>query len=267
MERKISIPKPLKILLITLFWLGIWEVVSLLISKQLLFPSPIEVTKKLISFITTISFWKTTFYSLFRVGLGIIIAIIFGIIMGIVCSLSKVIYDIFSPFVTIIKSTPVASFIILFIVLIKNGNNITPIIITSLMVFPIVFSNVYKGIDNLDKNLVDVCKVYKIPFNKKLSILYIPSIMPYFSSALLSSIGLGWKAGIAAEVLCTPRISIGIELFNGKQYFEYVEVFAWTVAVIIISLIFELVITKLFKIIFKKYLKSIGGANDSKESN
>ncbi|MBR2025324.1 MAG: ABC transporter permease subunit, partial [Clostridia bacterium] len=238
MERNISIPKPLKTILITLFWLGIWEVISLMIGNQLLFPSPVEVTKKLVSLVITISFWETTLFSLSRVGFGIIIAIILGIIMGIICSLSKIIYDIFSPFVTIIKSTPVASFIILFIVLIKNGNEITPIIITALMVFPIVFSNIYKGIDSLDKNLLEVCNVYKIPFNKKLSILYIPSIMPYFSSALLSSIGLGWKAGIAAEVLSTPKTSIGIELFNGKQYLEYVDVFAWTVTVIIISLIF-----------------------------
>ena len=88
--------------------------------------------------------------------------------------------------------------------------------------------------------------------------------MPYLSSALLSSIGLGWKAGIAAEVLCTPKISIGTELFDAKTYFENIDVFAWTVTVIIISLVFELVIMRLFKVLLKKFIKSSGGNNENK---
>ena len=132
------------------------------------------------------------------------------------------------------------------------------------MVFPIVFSNIYKGIESVDKNLIEVSKIYKISFKQRISALYLPTLMPYFSSALLSSIGLGWKAGIAAEVLCTPKISIGTELFNGKQYFENIDVFAWTATVIIISLVFELVVTRLFKLILKKYIKSSGGTNENK---
>ena len=262
MERKLF--KILKIFLIALFWFGVWEVLSLIIGKPLLFPSPIDVIEKLFNLIITWSFWKTTLLSLYRVGLGILIAIVSGALIGLLCSFSKIVYEIISPFVTVIKSTPVASFIILLIVLIDNGSEITPIIISSLMVFPIVFSNIYQGMNNIDKNLIEVCRIYKIPFKKQLSSFYIPSIMPYFSSALLSSIGLGWKAGIAAEVLCVPKISIGTELFNAKTYFENIDVFAWTVTVIIISLIFELVIMRLFKVLLKKYIKSSGGTNENK---
>ena len=263
MEINKRLIKILKTLLITVFWLGIWEIASIIINKQLLFPSPIDVLKKLFDLILTISFWQTTLFSLYRVGFGIIIAIVLGATIGLLCSFSKITYNFVSPLVTVIKTTPVASFIILFIVLIKNGNETTPIIISSLMVFPIVFSNIYKGFESIDKSLIEVCKIYKISFKQKVSALYIPSLMPYFSSALLSSIGLGWKAGIAAEVLCTPKISIGTELFNGKQYFENIDVFAWTVTVIIISLIFEVAITKLFKLLLKKYIKSSGGTNEN----
>lgn len=262
MERKLF--KVLKAFLIALFWIGIWEVASLIINKPLLFPSPIDVIIRLYELIITFDFWKITLLSLYRVGVGIVIAIILGSLIGLLCSFTQIIYEIISPFVTIIKSTPVASFIILFIVLINNGNEVTPIIISSLMVFPIVFSNVYQGIKSINKDLIEVCKVYKIPFKQQISSLYAPSLMPYFSSALLSSIGLGWKAGIAAEVLCVPKISIGTELFNAKTYFENIDVFAWTVTVIVISLIFELVIMRFFKLLLKKYIKSSGGSNENK---
>lgn len=265
MEHKLF--KILKIFLIALFWIGVWEVVSLIIGKPLLFPSPIAVIKRLYGLIITRNFWIITLLSLYRVGLGILIAIVLGSLVGLLCSFSKIIYEIIAPFVTIIKSTPVASFIILFIVLIKNGNEITPIIISSLMVFPIVFSNVYQGIKSINKELIEVCKVYNIPLKQQVSSLYVPSLMPYFSSALLSSIGLGWKAGIAAEVLCSPKISIGTELLNAKTYFENINVFAWTVTVIVISLIFEVVIMRLFKHLLKKYIKSSGGTYDNKKSN
>lgn len=262
MERKLF--KIIKTFLIAFFWIGVWEAVSLIIGKSLLFPSPIDVIKRLYELIITWRFWKITLISLYRVGLGIIIAIILGSLVGLLCSFSKILYETISPFITVIKSTPVASFIILFIVLIKNGNEITPIIISSLMVFPIVFSNIYQGIKSIDTSLIEVCKVYKIPFKKQASSLYVPSLMPYFSSALLSSIGLGWKAGIAAEVLCTPKVSIGTELFNAKTYFENIDVFAWTATVIVISLIFELVVIRLFRLLLKKYIKLSGGSNENK---
>ena len=132
------------------------------------------------------------------------------------------------------------------------------------MVFPIVFSNVYQGIKNVDKDLLEVCRIYGIDKKKTLESLYVPSILPYFQSALLSSIGLGWKAGIAAEVLCTPVKSIGKAIFESKTYIEYVDLFAWTTAVIILSLIFELVLTKFIKILFKKFTGKQVRKNENK---
>ncbi len=253
--------KILKIFLIALFWFGIWELVSALIGKPLLFPSPIDVIKRLFELIITQEFWKIILLSLCRVGLGILIAIVLGTLTGLLCSFSKIAYDVISPFITIIKSTPVASFIILIWVFVSN--NVTPIVISSLMVFPIVFANVYQGVKSVDRNLVEVSKIYKIKRKKLISSFYIPSVMPYLSSALLSSIGLGWKAGIAAEVLCTPKHSIGLKIFEAKTYIENVELFAWTLGVIIISLIFEILITRLLKTLLKKFIKSSGGSNDN----
>lgn len=69
--------------------------------------------------------------------------------------------------------------------------------------------------------------------------------MPYFRSALLSGIGLGWKAGVAAEVLCLPRPGMGTEIYNSKLYLEIPDLFAWTVAVVALSLIMEWLLARL----------------------
>jgi NitT/TauT family transport system permease protein len=69
--------------------------------------------------------------------------------------------------------------------------------------------------------------------------LYRHSIMPYFISATKSGLALAWKAGIAAEVLCTPDNSIGLMLHESKIYLEFPTLFAWTLTVVLFSFVFE----------------------------
>lgn len=255
-----KLKKPLKAFLIVLFWFIVWEIASVLINKPLLFPSPIDVFIKLLELALTKTFWENTLLSLGRVSLGIVIAIISGAILALLSAFSKLLYEVIYPLVTVVKSTPVASFIIL--VWIFIGNGATPVVISALMVFPIVYANVYQGIKSVDQNMIEVCKIYKISGKKMLSSLYLPTVLPYFTSALLSSIGLGWKAGIAAEVLCTPMKSIGRAIFESKTYIEYVDLFAWTLTVILLSLALEFSLTKLIKLAFKKHMVLPKGDKD-----
>ena len=69
------------------------------------------------------------------------------------------------------------------------------------------------------------------------------TVMPFFRSACLSSIGLGWKAGIAAEVLTVPKHSIGRMIADSKLYLLTEELFAATLVVIILSLLLQKMIT------------------------
>ena len=243
--------KPIKILLIALFWLGIWEIAALIVGNSLLFPSPVDVLIRLGELIPTENFIVSVLMSLVRVSLGIIIAVLLGVCVSVLCAKFHFVYELLYPIITIIKSTPVASFIVL--VILFMGRDIVPTFITVLMVFPIVWSNVYRGIKNTSLELREVCKVYSISKGKQLKSLYFPSVMPYFISAILSGIGLGWKAGIAAEVLCVPLRSIGRNLYEAKLYIETSDMFAWTVTVVIMSLLLELLISKLVKRLSGKY--------------
>jgi NitT/TauT family transport system permease protein len=256
--------KIIKISLIILFWLGVWEIASLIVNLPMLFPSPITVIKRLFGLVLEWDFYKSILISLFHVLFGIIVAVFFGIILAIVSALFGTVYSLVSPFLTVIKSTPVVAFIFLINVFI--GDEKTVVIICSLMVLPIVFANVYQGIKSVDVSLLEASKVFKIPFKKLIWALYIPSTLPYFLSALLSAIGLAWKAGVAAEVLCNPKNSIGTNISSANQYFDNTEIFAWTVVIIIFSLLFEFLFTKLIKILFKRQLK-LGGSDGNKKFN
>ncbi len=261
--KKISF-KLTKILLIALFWISVWAVVAYMLNMPVLFPNPIDVLKRFFELLFTKDFILITGASLGRVFIGIIFGILIGTILAVICSASKIVHDIIYPIIAVIKSTPVASFVLL--VWLFMGDQITPIIITVMMMLPIVWANIYQGIKSIDKNMLEVCSVYKIPLIKRIFAFYIPSIIPFFASALLSGIGLAWKAGIAAEVLCSTKRSMGEEIWNAKYDLERtIDLFAWTVAVILVSLLFEIVFSRLIKRLLDKYIKSVGGSYGNKE--
>ena len=234
--KKISV-SVLKFLTVLAFWIAVWCLLSWRINNDFLFPSPLAVIKELGTLIGEKSFWVISLTSLFRVLLGTVVSIVIGIILGVITSHSKVLDLLISPLMSVIKSTPVASFIILACVWLNR--DILPIFITSLIVIPIVWSNISEGFSSVDKNLKDVTRVYRFSFAKKVYRLYIPSVLPYFFAACKSSLGMAWKAGIAAEILAVPQNSIGTELYYAKTYFETTTMFAWTLIIIVLSMIFE----------------------------
>ena len=110
------------------------------------------------------------------------------------------------------------------------------------------------SIINTDKSLIEMANAYNFGLVKKLKLIFFPSAVPAFVSACKTAVGLGWKAGIAAEVLCTPQNSIGINLRNAQVYIETVDLFAWTVVIIILSLILEKLLVAIFDFCFKKFM-------------
>ncbi|MFQ8759416.1 MAG: ABC transporter permease [Intestinimonas sp.] len=69
--------------------------------------------------------------------------------------------------------------------------------------------------------------------------VYVPSVLPYFASGCRTALGLAWKAGVAAEVLCLPKNAIGAQVYYAKIYLETPSLFAWTLAVIALSFLLE----------------------------
>lgn len=254
--KKVTIKKALKTALTIIFWLGLWQLIYKLVGLDVLVASPVGVAKRLIEFLPDSNFWLSIFNSFKGVTLGYILGVVVGTIMGIVTAFSSVLNTLFKPFLTAVKTTPVVSFIILALIWLSKIE--VPIFITFLMVLPVVWANISGGITSTDKSLIEMANAYDFGFAKKLKLIYLPSAIPYFVTACKIAVGLGWKAGIAAEVLCTPQNSIGIELRNSQVYLETVDLFAWTAIVIVLSLVLEKVLVSVFDFIFKKIMAKGG---------
>jgi len=222
---------------VTAFWLLVWQLASMFIDSAVLLPGPAATLRRLVQMAGHAELWVAVGLSLLRILLGFVCGMVLGCALGAVTAFSSLLRELFRPLMTIIKSTPVASFIILALVLIPTGT--VPSFTVLLMVLPVFWTNIYTGAVHTDRSLLEMAQVFRLSTPEKLRSIYIPSVTPYFTGALTSGIGLAWKAGIAAEVICVTRDSIGKGLFQAKIYMETEELFAWTAVVIILSLILE----------------------------
>ena len=226
-----------------LFWIAVWFLLSLLVGSELLLPGPVQVLRKLCAMITTGTFWSSVALSLLRILGGILAALVLGVLLAVLTERSSLAKALFSPLMLLVRSTPVASFIIL--ALIWLGRDILPLFISALMVLPVVWANVSAGIAGRDVQLLEMAKVYGLSRGRVFRRITVPSVLPHFRAALSSALGLGWKAGIAAEVLTVPKQAIGRMIYESKLYLETTELFAWTLAVILLSFVIERLLLRL----------------------
>jgi len=234
----------IKKIFIIIFWFCVWEIAAAIIAQPLYLPSAILTFKTLIDLILHTHFWQSVLATFLRVVIGLIISFIIGISLAVISSKCSFIRLLFSPFLSTMKAIPTMSIII--IALVWLSTNLVPVFVCFVLCFPIFYTNTLNGINNIDKNLIELCTIYKISSRKKLYELIIPSVKPYILSAIMICIGLAWKSIIAAEVLSAPKFSMGYKLYTTKMYLDIPELFAWTIAVVSFSIIIEKSIKHLF---------------------
>lgn len=220
-----------------LIWLLLWQIVAIVIGSEIILASPISVIKRLFNLALTIEFWNSIVFSLVRITVGFFLAVIIGTLLAILSYKSKLFRAFLEPFIKTIRSIPVASFIILVLLWISSSN--LNIIISFLIVLPIIYSNVLEGIFNTNKELIEMSSVFELTNWKRIRYIYISQVMPFFISACKISLGLAWKSGIAAEVIGLPIGSIGESLYQSKIFLDTSGLFAWTLAIVLLSISFE----------------------------
>ena len=222
------------------FWLGVWQFGALFArTKKLDFflPTPWAVLQTLAGLCVTGEFWATIALSLGRILAGMVMGTLLGILLAALTCASTWADRLLSPMIRMIRAIPVASFILLVMLAVYRAT--VPMVIVTLMVLPVVWSGVTQGIRQTDGQLLELAQAYRFSRWKKVKLIYFPSVQPYLLSAITTAMGLAWKSGVAAEVLCTPRQAIGTEVYNAKFYLEIPTLFAWTAVVVALSLTME----------------------------
>lgn len=224
-------------LLILLFWLAVWHIASRLLDNTLILVGPADTAKSLITLAATKDFWASILSSFLRIGTGFFGAFFAALLFAVLAYYIPLVGEFLEPLVLLIKSIPVASFVILALIWIGSKN--LAVFISASVVFPVIYINTAAGLRSVDKELLEMAQVFCFRPLSRLRYLYLPAVMPYLISASKSALGMSWKSGVAAEVIGVPDSSIGEQLYMAKIYLSTGDLFAWTFVIICGSLLFE----------------------------
>ena len=221
--------------LVALF--SVWFVISFSLQNEVLLPMPQDVVFQMISDLQNPVFYSSVGITLYRMLKGLVFAFALGIAFGLGCGLSKWFDAFFYPLEVILKTVPNISYIILSLIWLGSEASVT--VVSFLVLFPVVFGNVKQGILAIDTGYIDVIKVYPTSFSYKIRKVYLPLISPYLKAALQTSLGLGFKVSVMAEILGRVQSGIGFRLDFCRVNLDYTGVFAWTIWIVLLVVVLD----------------------------
>ncbi len=217
--------------------LAVWQFLAWIVRSEILLVSPVKVAVRLTELVREPDFLKTCLFSLLRITAGWLASLIFGFAVGVLAGRFRWIETLLWPYVSTIKAVPVASFIILCLIWL-DFHTLT-ILIAFLIAFPVIYSNVLAGFRASDPQMTEMARSFRVPWGRRFLYIELPSIRPYLLSAAETTVGMSWKAGVAAEVIGVVSGSIGGKLYHAKIYFESADLFAWTLLIVLLSVLLE----------------------------
>ncbi|MCL1996915.1 MAG: ABC transporter permease subunit [Defluviitaleaceae bacterium] len=232
---------------ILLFWLAIWEIANRIVANRVLMVGPFATVERLFQLASEAAFWQAITFSLGRILFGFTLAFVVGIVMAAFASIYPAFKLLMLPALNVLKSIPVASFVVLAILWV-GGSNLA-VFISFVTVLPIVYFNAYSGIQNTDPQLLEMAALFKVSTYKKIRHIYFYCVAPYVMSAASTGFGFAWKSGIAAELIGVAQHTIGFNLHMARIFLQTADLFAWTLTIVLLSFCIE----KIFLYFFERF--------------
>lgn len=221
----------------------VWLILGIIIDNPIVLPSISNVFKTLGDLLSSGLTYKIILFTLIRVLISLILGILLGVILGVVSAISDRIYYFLSPIIKIMRVLPIASIILIVLIMFGSHgiNDITfsPIIVALLMIIPIIYEAIYRGIKNINQDLLNAAKLDYCSKWTMIKSIYLPLIKNELEISIFQSIGLSLKVMVMAEYISQTQTSIGKVLLDAKTFLQYDHVFAWTIILIVLCFVIE----------------------------
>lgn len=217
--------------------IGLWQLISINIDNELIFPSSISVLKKVYSISTESTFISSVGFSVYRCLISAVISILIAVVLSFGSYINKYVYNFCYPILSIIRSLPTMAFIVLALIWISK--DYAPMLIGILISFPIFYDVVLSALVKVDDELLEMCIIYNVDKKRVFVDIYIRSVMFSLIEVLSSSISLIFKVVIAGELYAQPKYGIGAAIQFEKMQLNTDSIVAWILIVALISIIFD----------------------------
>lgn len=225
--------------------LVLWELTAHMVQKEILVPSISLIVGEIYTILTSLESLLTICTTLGRIILTFLLCLGLTLVLGIPAGLWKPLEQALKPLETAARSVPTMGVILLAIIWL--GSEGTPVFVSLLIIFPILYRSLIEGIHSIDVQLVAFHQIHDVRFYKRLRYFYLPSVLPFLRAGSVASLGLCFKVIIAAEVLSQPQNAIGTIFQIERARLNTAGVMAWCILLIVLAALFEFLLRKIGK--------------------
>ena len=215
------------------FWLAAWMLVAALVAQPLILPGPGAVVAALLRLVCDTGTWAILAGSGTRILGGLALAAVCGGVLAGVSSRSRAFARLVAPALSFVKATPVACVVVL--LLIWLGSARVSIAAVFLMALPGVYFSLAEGLAQVNGSLEEMFRLHGVRGWRLFCAHTWREVLPFVLSCARAVIGMGWKAGVAAELIGMAVGTVGERIYQAKLLIETADLLAWTVLVVAVS--------------------------------
>lgn len=246
---KYSWKSKLYTLISCLFFIGLWQVLAIIINNDIYIPKIQQVIEAIQLIFIEQNFWKIILSSFYRTILSYILALVFSMVLGVLGAVYPFFRYLMQPVNSFAKTIPTMVLVVL--LLVWFDKDITPFAVGFAIIFPVLYEGVRNSLIQIDNKIIDMTKIYEVSLKDKIRKIYFPVMKFYFMSIFVSTFSLTFKVVITGEVYGQPKFGIGSQIQLEKVNFNVSGIFAWIVIIVFISILFEIVNYLLKKKIYR----------------
>ena len=220
-----------------------WQLLSWQMAQPQLIPSFPDLIRALLRLVYTPGFLVSIGTTLLRACAGLLLSLAAASITAFLLNRSEAIRFLFMPWLSLLRSVPVISFILLALIFLNP--EMIPLLIAFLTMYPLLTENLLKGLMNRRDSWKMLARQFHLNAWNRLFQINYPQLRPYLFSGLASAVGFGWRAIIMGEVLSQCVDGIGKRMKEAQVFIDVPELIAWTLVAIVLSWLTDKLISRL----------------------
>ena len=221
----------------------LWSVSAFIIDNEFLLPNLKLTLTSLLNLFSSGEFYLAFLLTLLRSVIAFIVSFLLATALAVIGNTNDLAKRVIRILIAITRALPTIAVVLL--LLFWTNSQVAPVIVTMLVVLPTVYTNVDNALNEIDKEQLEMCKMFKVDNKTVLKKVKIPQIAPSMVNAVGSGLSLNLKLMVAAEVLSQTAKSLGYMLNTSKVYFEISTMIAIVLTTVIAGIIIESLFSKL----------------------
>jgi NitT/TauT family transport system permease protein len=217
----------------------VWQAISTFF-LPIYVPGPVVLLERMAAIYSDPETYAVVGETLLRIFEGFAMSMLVGTVIGLIMGLNRSAEIFFDSWIMVLLTFPAVCWAFMS-VLWFGLTPLAAIITIVLIVFPFVAMNIWAGTKAIEKDLINMGRVYKADRSLVLRKVIVPQLMPYVFSSLRISLSLAWKIALVAEAFGAGD-GVGAKLVNWFQDTRVDMMLAWGVSFMIVMVLIDLLI-------------------------